>query len=82
MIWFGLNEGHNDEAFSTQFGLVKMTYSWGRLMVSLQLFFATERLQLIVGTINQQLSCQRFYALIFTEQYENVKCHWCVSDEY
>ena len=37
MIWFGLNEGHNDEAFSKQFGLVKMTYCWGQLMVSLAL---------------------------------------------
>ena len=37
MIWFGLNEGHNDEAFSKQFGLVKTTYCWGQLMVSLAL---------------------------------------------
>ena len=35
MIWFGLNAGHNDEAFSKQFGLVKITNSWGQLLVSL-----------------------------------------------
>ena len=26
VIWFGLNEGHNDETFWKQFGLVEMTY--------------------------------------------------------
>ena len=37
VIWFGLNKGHNDEVFSKQFGLVKMTYCWRQLMPVLKI---------------------------------------------
>ena len=43
MIWFGLNEGHNDETFWKQFGLVEMTYCPWCPYVSLSLILVERK---------------------------------------